>query len=277
MTPEWRVLWADRGGRLGMLLLTLLLAGALLLPPLLPDPRAMPDLAGGTLLPPGARHLLGTDHLGRDILARLISGARVSLGVAIGAVTLSITLGALVGLIAGYLGGTVDALLMRLVDAALAIPRLFLLLLIVAIMPRIPLWVLILTIGTTGWFGTSRLVRAEVLRLSAMDFVRGAEALGAGHRAVLFRHLLPNVIGPLAAATTLAVGDVILLEAGLSFLGLGVQPPTPSWGSMIFDAKSYLITAPWTGIAPGLAILLTVLAVNLIGEALTSMNQVGAV
>ncbi len=135
-------------------------------------------------------------------------------------------------------------------------------------MQRIPLGVLILAIGATGWFGTSRLVRAEVLRLRTLDFARGARALGASPLRVVFRHLLPNVVGPLAAATTLAVGDVILLEAGLSFLGLGVQPPTPSWGGMILAARPDLVNAPWVSLAPGVAIVLTVLAVNLVGEAL---------
>jgi peptide/nickel transport system permease protein len=264
----WQAIWSDRGGRLGIVLLTLFLLIALLAPPALPDPRAMPDMAGGALLPPGRAHLLGTDHYSRDVLARLVAGARVSLAVAMGAVLISVTLGAAVGLVAGYVGGTLDALLMRLVDAALAIPRLFLLLLLVAVMEHIPLGVLILVIGATGWFGTSRLVRAEVMRLRTLDFVRAAEALGATRRGVVARHLLPNVAGPLAAATTLAVGDVILLEAGLSFLGLGVQPPTPSWGGMILDSKPFLVYAPWTSLPPGLAIVLTVLAVNLVGEAL---------
>ncbi|HTS87521.1 MAG TPA: ABC transporter permease [Gemmatimonadales bacterium] len=261
-------LWRDPAGRLGVILFGVLLALAALAPLVLPDPRAQPDITHGTLLAPSLAHLLGTDHDSRDVLSRLASGGRVSLSIATGAVALSITLGALVGLVAGYAGGRTDAILMRLVDAALAIPRLFLLLLIVGVMQRVPLGVLIVTIGATGWFGTSRLVRAEVLRLCTMDFVRGAEALGAPRRRIVFRHLLPNVAGPLAAATTLAVGDVVLLEAGLSFLGLGVQPPTPSWGGMIFDAKPYIVTAPWISIAPGVAILLTVLSVNLIGEAL---------
>ena len=268
MTPGWRRLWADRRGRFGVILLALLAATALLAPAVLPDPRAMPDITTGILLAPSSAHLLGTDHLSRDVLARLVSGAQVSLGVAIGAVALSMTLGALVGLVAGYAGGVADSVLMRLVDAGLAVPRLFLLLIIVAVMQRIPFGILILTIGATGWLGTSRLVRAEVLRLRTMDFVRGAEALGANRRRVIFRHLLPNVAAPLTVATTLAVGDVILLEAGLSFLGLGVQPPIPSWGGMIYDAKPYLVTAPWTSLAPGIAIVLTVLSVNLIGEAL---------
>lgn len=267
------MLWQDRGGRLGLVLLLLLILIAVFAPLILQDPRAQPDIAFGTLRPPSLAHPLGTDHDSRDVLSRLASGGRVSLGVAMGAVALSVTLGALVGLVAGYAGGTVDAALMRLVDAALAVPRLFMLLIIVAIMDRIPIAVLVLTIGATGWFGTSRLVRAEVLRLRAMDFVRGAEALGASRRRIVLRHLLPNVAGPLTAATTLAVGDVILLEAGLSFLGLGVRPPTPSWGGMIFDAKGYLVTAPWTSLAPGVAILITVLAVNLIGEALVRTSQ----
>jgi peptide/nickel transport system permease protein len=275
MTPGWRRLWADRQGRFGVVLLALLAATALLAPTLLPNPRAMPDITTGILLAPSPAHLLGTDHLSRDVLSRLVSGARVSLAVAIGAVALSMTLGAVVGLVAGYAGGAADAVLMRLVDAGLAIPRLFLLMIIVAVMQRIPLGVLILTIGATGWLGTSRLVRAEVLRLRTMDFVRGAEALGANRRRIIFRHLLPNVAAPLTVATTLAVGDVILLEAGLSFLGLGVQPPTPSWGGMIYDAKPYLVTAPWTSLAPGIAIVLTVLSVNLIGEALAG-TSIGA-
>jgi peptide/nickel transport system permease protein len=263
-----RETWSRPEGRIGVVVLTVILLVALTLPPLLQDPRAQPDILGGALRPPSWAHWLGTDHLSRDVFSRLVYGARISLAVAAGAVALSVTLGALIGLVAGYAGGWLDAIAMRLVDGALAIPRLFLLLLIAAVMDHIPLLVLILAIGATGWFGTSRLVRAEVLRLRQLEFVRSAEALGAGRRRVIFRHLLPNVLGPLAVATTLAVGDVVLLEAGLSFLGLGVQPPTPSWGGMILDAKSDIIAAPWTSLAPGVAIVLTVLAVNLVGEAL---------
>lgn len=260
--------WRRPGGRLGVILLAMIVLLVLLAPILLPPPYLQPDLEHGRFLPPGAGHLLGTDDLSRDVLSRVMSGGRVSLAVAAGAVALSLTLGTLVGMIAGYAGGWLDQVLMRIVDAALAVPRLFLLLIIVGIMERIPLGVLILTIGATGWFGTSRLVRAEVLRLRTLDFVRGAEALGASHLRILGRHLLPNIMGPLSVATTLAVGDVILLEAGLSFLGLGVQPPTPSWGGMIFWARSELVTAPWISLAPGIAIVLTVVAVNLVGDAL---------
>ncbi len=265
---SWRAIWRDRGGRAGMILLGVFVLLSLFAPLVLPDPRLQPDLGGGGLLPPGPGHWLGTDRLNRDVLSRLFHGARISLAVAAGAVALSVTIGALVGMIAGYLGGAVDTALMRLVDAGLAIPRLFLLLIMVAIMDHIPLPTLILVLGLTGWLGTSRLVRAEVLRLRTQDFVRAAEALGARRRRIVWRHLLPNVIGPLAAATTLAVGDVILLESGLSYLGLGVQPPWPSLGGMILDASAYVTRAPWASVAPGLAIIAAVLAVNLIGEAL---------
>ncbi len=263
-------------GRWGAIALLVLGCGALAGPLVLPDPRAMGDLNGPALEAPSLVHPLGTDSERRDVLARLASGGRVSLAVAVGAVALSLTFGAMVGIVAGYAGGIVDAALMRMVDAAIAIPRLFLLLLIVAIMEHIPLSVLILAIGATGWFGTSRLVRAEVLRLRTLDFVRSAEALGAGRGRIILRHLLPNVTAPLAAATTLAVGDVILLEAGLSFLGLGVQLPRPSWGGMILDGKSYLLDAPWASLAPGLAIVITVLSVNLVGEALQRPSQAAA-
>jgi len=202
------------------------------------------------------------------VLARVASGARISLAVAGLAVLLSVTIGAGVGLTAGYLGGATDAALMRLVDAALAVPRLFILLLLLAVWERIPLIALIIILGTTGWFGTSRLVRGEVLRLRHEPFIAGAEALGARRARVMFRHLFPNTLGPLLVAATLGVGEVILLEAGLSFLGLGIQPPTPSWGGMILDAKPVLVTAPWIGLFPGLAIVVTVLAVNLLGDAL---------
>jgi peptide/nickel transport system permease protein len=188
--------------------------------------------------------------------------------VAILAVGLSVTLGAAIGLVAGYWGGAVDAGLMRLVDAALAIPRLFLLLLVLAVWEQVPVAVLIVLIGATGWFGTGRLVRGEALRLREESYVQAAEALGASRRRIIFRHLLPNTAGPLLVAATLGVGDVILLEAGLSFLGLSVPPPTATWGGMIFDAKSVLVAAPWAGIFPGLAIVITVLSANLFGDAL---------
>ena len=240
---------------------------ALIGPWLLPDPLAQPDILGGSL-PPGLGHPFGTDQLSRDVLSRVVAGARVSLSVALLAVGLSATIGTAVGLVAGYWGGLVDAGLMRVVDGALAIPRLFILLLVLAAWERVPLAALILLIGATGWFATSRLVRAEVLRLREEGYVRAAEALGARRRHILFRHLLPNTLGPLLVAATLGVGDVILLEAGLSFLGLGVQPPTPSWGSMVLDSREVLVSAPWAGIFPGLAIVITVLSANLFGDAL---------
>ncbi len=260
--------WRDPRGRAGALIITAVAAAAALGPLLLPDPLAQPCVLTCRNLGPSLEHPFGTDDLSRDILARVATGGRISLSVALLAVALSATLGASTGLVAGYVGGAVDTVLMRLIDAALAIPRLFLLLLVLAVWEQVPVAVLVLLIGATGWFGTGRLVRGEVLRLREESYVRAAEALGASRRRIIFRHLLPNSAGPLLVAATLGVGDVILLEAGLSFLGLGVQPPTPSWGGMILDAKSVLVAAPWAGIFPGLAIVVTVLAANLFGDAL---------
>jgi peptide/nickel transport system permease protein len=259
--------WRHPQGRVGALILLIVTVTAIVGPWLLPDPLSQPDILAGSM-PPGLGHPFGTDQLNRDILSRVVTGARISLAVALLAVALSMTLGAVVGLVSGYLGGVVDAALMRLVDGALAIPRLFILLLVLAVWERVPVLALILLIGATGWFATSRIVRAEVLRLREEAYVRAAEALGARRRRIIFRHLLPNVVGPLLVTATLAVGDVILLEAGLSFLGLGIQPPLPSWGGMILDSKEVLVSAPWAGIFPGLAIVITVLSANLFGDAL---------
>jgi peptide/nickel transport system permease protein len=249
-------------------LLALLLLAAIALPPFLADPLAQPDFLGQALRAPGPEHLFGTDQLSRDVLARTVAGARVSLAVAACAVVLSMTLGIAIGIVAGAWGGWVDALLMRLTDAALAVPRLFLLLLVLTVWETAPLWALIVMIGTTGWFGVARLVRAEALRLRGEDYVMAARALGGGRGRIIFRHLLPGAGGPLLVAATLGIGDVILLEAGLSFLGLGVRPPTPSWGGMILDARDVFTVAPWTGLFPGTAIALTVVAINLFGDAL---------
>ena len=259
--------WQRPSGRAGVVALAVLGLAALLLPPALPDPAAMPDVLAGAR-PPSSASWFGTDHLNRDILSRVVHGGRISLAIAGLAVLLSATVGALVGVVAAWVGGWVDVILMRLVDGALAIPRLFILLLLLVVWEQIPLGALILALGTTGWFATSRLVRAEVLRLREEDFVRAARGLGASGWRTIFRHLLPNAAGPLLVAATLAVGDVILLEAGLSFLGVGVQPPTPSWGGMVLEARPLIVSAPWTALFPGGAILATVLAVNLLGEAL---------
>ncbi len=265
LREAWAPVWRTRGGRTGILILAAITLVSIVAPWFLPA-YWVQEFA--TNAAPGAGHLMGTDNLGRDLMARVTWGGRVSLTVAGLSVALAMTLGALVGLTAGYLGGWVDALLMRLVDGAMAIPRLFVLLLVVAATGKVPLAVLILVLGTTGWFGVSRLVRGEVLRVREEEFVHAAEALGAGRGRVIFRHLLPNSMGPLLVAATLAVGDVILLEAGLSFLGYGVQPPAPSWGGLILDARPFLTNAPWLSLFPGLAIVITVLSVNLVGEAL---------
>jgi len=266
LVPSVSNAFSSREARLGACGLILVILIAVVLPWLLPDP-AVQCLSCGAL-PPSLHHPFGTDQLGRDVLSRVAGGARISLSVAFISVLLSVLLGGLIGTVAGYAGGWVDSLIMRGVDGALAIPRLFVLLLVLAMITPIPLWLLILVLGTTGWFGVSRIVRGEALRVKHELYVQAAEALGArGHRIIL-RHLLPNTAGPLLVAATLGVGDVILLEAGLSFLGLGIQPPTPSWGGMIQDAGEYLFTKPWISIFPGLAIVVTVLAVSLIGDAL---------
>jgi peptide/nickel transport system permease protein len=261
--------WRDPGGRAGALLLLVVAIAAIVGPLFLPDPLAQPDILAGSA-PPGLGHPFGTDQLSRDVFARVVAGARVSLSVALLAVMLSVTFGATIGLVSGYWGGIVDSALMRLVDGALAIPRLFILLLVLAVWERVPVAALIFLIGATGWFTTSRMIRGEVLRLREEGYVRAAEALGAPRRRVIFQHLLPNALGPLLVTATLGVGDVILLEAGLSFLGLGIQPPTPSWGGMILDSKEVLVSAPWAGIFPGLAIMITVWSANLFGDALRS-------
>ena len=259
--------WRLPSGRWGASALLVVGILALVGPWLAQDPAAMPNVMAGAEAPSWS-HLLGTDPLSRDILSRTIHGARVSLGIALLAVGLAVLLGTTIGATSGYLGGWVDAVIMRIVDAGLAIPRLLVLLLLVLVWERIPTLALALVIGSTGWLGTCRMVRGEVLRLREMEFVRAARALGASGRRIIFRHLIPNAAGPITVTATLGVADVILLEAGLSFLGMGVQPPTPSWGGMILDARPVLLSAPWTSLAPGLAILFTVLAVNLVGDAL---------
>jgi peptide/nickel transport system permease protein len=260
--------WRTPRGRAGAVMLGTFVLLSLAAPPFLPDPSAQPDVLSQASLPPSIAHPFGTDQLSRDVLARVVSGGRISLSVAFIAVLLSVTLGAAVGLTAGYWRGALDVVLMRLEDGALAIPRLFLLLLVLSVWDRVPVPVLILLIGTTGWFGTSRLVRGEVLRLREEPYIDAAHALGAPPSRVIFRHLFPNTLGPLLVTATLGVGNVILLEAGLSFLGLGIQPPTPSWGGMILDAKPVLVSAPWAGHIPRLAIVLTGLSVNQFGDAL---------
>ena len=217
--------------------------------------------------PPSWHHPLGTDPLSRDSWSRLAFGARISLGVGTLAMLRAMTVGAGVGAIAGYFRARIDAVLMRAVDVGLAVPRIFVVLMIVAVSSP-PFITLILIIGLTSWFGTSRLVRAEVLSVRERDYVSGARALGAGAGRVILRHVLPNAAAPIIVSAALGIGNVMLLEAGLSFLGIGVQPPMASWGVMIADGQDYLSTAPWVSLFPGLAVALVVMALNAIGDAL---------
>jgi peptide/nickel transport system permease protein len=259
--------WRNPGGRTGIILLATIILLVIILPFFLQDPNVQPCLTCGAT-PPDGKHLFGTDALNRDVLARVVWGGRISLKIALLSVALAMTLGAVIGLTSGYAGGWVDVVLMRLVDGALAIPRLFVLLLVLAVFTPIPQGIFILVLGTTGWFTVSRIVRGEALRLKHELYVQAAQALGAGGTRVIFRHLLPNATGPLIVAATLGVGDVVLLEAGLSYLGLGLQPPTATWGGMIQESTDLFYTGPWTHLFPGIAIVLTVLAINLLGGAL---------
>lgn len=220
-------------------------------------------------IPPSWEHLLGTDRTGRDIWARLLLGGRVSLMVGVVAVALSALIGTLVGSLAGYYGGKLDAVLMRFTDMVMMFPLLVIIVALVAVMgPSI--YTSMFAIGVFGWTGIARLVRAQFLALREADFVSATRSLGANDATIIFKHILPNTVGPLAVAVTFAVGNAILLEAALSFLGLGVQAPTPSWGGMMRDAQalSTLEGLPWMWLSPGVTIMLAVLSVNFIGDGL---------
>lgn len=231
------------------------------------DPGATLDVVAGAA-PPSARHWLGTDPLSRDVWSRLLFGARVSLVISVVAVTVATVVGTLWGAIAGYAGGITDRVLMLTVDAGLAIPRILLLLGVVAFWGTLSVPALVLLLGLTGWFAASRLVRAEVRATRDREFALAARALGAPPWRVLVRHVLPHALAPVLVAATLGVGQVIVLEAGLSFLGYGVAAPTPSWGSMIRDGREALATAWWVSVFPGIVLAATILSVNVLGDRL---------
>ena len=253
----------------GLFVLTFFTTVAVAAPLVAPySPSSMPEIVALRNAPPSLAHPLGTDLYSRDVWSRLVYGARVSLGIGALAMLVAVTLGAAAGAVAGYARRWVDPVLMRLVDVGLSMPRIFVLLMAVALWERLPVSALVLVIGLTGWFGTSRLVRAEVLSLREREFVAAARALGARPARIIIRHVLPNVAAPLIVSAALGIGSVMLLEASLSFLGIGVPSPMPSWGNMIADGKDQLVTAPWTSLFPGLAIAVVVMALTAVGDAL---------
>jgi peptide/nickel transport system permease protein len=263
----------DRRAQFGLVVILLAIVVALGAPLLAGDPVVQRDIVATRFLPPlstdvhGAFHALGTDRFGRDVWARLAYGARISLGVGVLAVLLSVSIGVLIGAASGFWPGAVGTVLLGLTDFALALPRVVLLLLLASLwQPSAALVVAVL--GVTGWMTVARLVHGEVRALSARPFVESAVALGVRGPRVLMRHILPNAMTPVIVTAALGVGNAIMLEAGLSFLGLGVQPPTPSWGNLIASGRDTLVNAPWVATAPGVALVLVVVAATLLGDAL---------
>jgi ABC-type dipeptide/oligopeptide/nickel transport system permease subunit len=264
----WRRLRSDPRAVVGLALIAAVVVAALAAPLIAHADPLRQDLAR-RLEAPSAAHWLGTDGAGRDVWARLVYGARVSLAVGFISQAIAVSLGLTFGLLAGYYGRWVDEVIMRLADVTLAFPTLLLLIAMVAALSP-SLVVVFATVGLVGWAGMARLVRGQVLVVRELEFVQAIRALGARDRTVITRHVLPNVLAPVIVAATLGVAGAIMAEAALSFLGLGVQPPTPSWGSMIADGRDLdqLRHAPWTSVAPGLAIGAAVMAFNLLGDAL---------
>lgn len=251
---------------LGLAIVIAMSLAAVLAPWLAPyDPTALH--LNAILEPPGSRFLLGSDALGRDVLSRLLYGARVSLWVGFVSVGISMVIGLALGLLAGYFRGWVDELIMRGVDVMLCFPSFFLILAVIAFLEPDIVNIMIV-IGLTSWMGVARLVRAETLTLRERDFVAAARLAGTGSLRIILVHILPNALTPVLVSATLGVAGAILVESSLSFLGLGVQPPDPSWGNMLMEGKDTLEIAPWLSLYPGLAILITVLGYNLLGESL---------
>jgi ABC-type dipeptide/oligopeptide/nickel transport system permease subunit len=264
LASRWR---HDRFFQLGLALVALVVGAAILAPVLTSASPYVGDPTTSYLLPPSSAHLLGTDTQGRDVLTRVMYGARISLAVGIISQVVACLLGVTMGLVSGYYGRRVDAVVMRLADVTLAFPTLLLLIAVAAaVNPSLP--VVFVVIGVVGWAAMARLVRGQVLVLKSAEYVVAAQALGATDRRILFRHLLPNVQAQVIVAATLGMAGAIMAEAALSFVGLGARPPTPSWGAMVADGRDLLRVAPWVSFAPGVAIGLAVLGFNLVGDTL---------
>ncbi len=240
--------------------------------PLQPDPRVPVGLPA----PPSSQHLLGTDSRARDVLSRLIHGARLSLSVGLGAMVLAVGLGTLVGVLAGYFRGSVDVLLMRLTDVVMAFPAILLALAAATVLPQRNAWTLILVIGLISWTAAARIFRSETLSLRERVYVEAARSMGASHGRILARHILPHLLPTLLVVASLSTAATILMDAGLSFLNVGVPAPAPTWGSMLLDAQQYYSVAPWLAVWPGLAVLLTVASFNLIAFELRRRESRGA-
>ena len=253
-------------------LIVVLVAAAALAPVLAPhDPHEIAAGGGATLERPARAHPFGTDALGRDLLARVLWAGRVSLAVGVGVELLVASLGCMIGLAAGYYGGVLDSVLMRATDVVMAFPSLVLAIGLIAVFERPGLDKVVLVLVVLGWTTIARVVRGAALSLRERDYVQAARALGASNHAIIARHVLPNALGPLLVAATLGVGSNMIAEAGLSFLGLGAQSPTLSWGAMLADGQTFLASAPWVAVFPGLALLLAVLGINLLGDGLRDL------
>jgi peptide/nickel transport system permease protein len=269
----------------GLIILSLLILAVVFAGQIMPYSPEDPDLSN-MLAAPSLKHLLGTDELGRDLLTRTLYGGRVSLLVGVFSMLVAITFGTLVGAVAGYFGGAIDSLLMRFTDFALAFPRIFLLILFAIIFMRpafsenliivsvfrtlykIPIARVVFVISILGWMEVARLVRGWFLEIRSLQDAESSRVLGVGTLRIMFRHILPNALGPIIVAASLGVADAIISESGLSFLGLGIQPPTATWGNLLKNALDQIFGAPWTAIVPGLMIFLTVLSINYIGDGL---------
>lgn len=257
-----------------LFVLAVIVVAGVLAPLIAPyDPAAQPDIIGLKDLPPSLAHPFGTDPYSRDVFSRVIYGARLSLLIGVLSTLVSLTFGVAYGAISGFIGGLLDSVMMRVLDALLAIPRLLLLMGILAASPQLSVGALIVFLGITGWFGLSRIVRGQVLALKHAEFVTAAQALGASKRRILVRHLLPNLVSPIVVAATLGVAHVIVLEAGLSYLGIGVPQPLASWGNIIQDGSDQIAALWWMSLFPGLMMVLTVMTLNILGEALRDVYE----
>ncbi len=260
----WETFYKNKLALTGSGIVLLLFLVSLFAPWFAPYDPGQIDLKN-VLMPPSMDHWLGTDQLGRDVLSRMIWGARISLKVGFVATGVSIIIGTLMGAVAGYYGGWVDAVIMRFVDIMLCFPTFFLILAVIAFLEP-SIWNIMIIIGLTGWMGVTRLVRADFISLRERDFVQAARVIGAGDLRIIFVHILPNAMASILVAATLGIAGAILTESALSFLGIGVQPPTPSWGNILTAGKDNIDIAWWLSLYPGLAILITVVGYNLLGE-----------